>query len=208
MLKHHHGSLSKTNNIRQIIASFTHHSSHARTNFQLKPMKKSITAIVATATLISASLLASGCSSIVHNGQRNVFINSKPEGAQVTVTTAEGRAVTIQKTPCSILLAPKKGYFSGQSYKLKFDLAGYRTAELNLRPSLSGWYWGNLLFGGLIGMLIVDPLTGAMWNISPDKIDYPLSPEQHAITKNGEGIVVVLIADLTESERLNMVRIN
>ena len=27
---------------------------------------------------------------------------------------------------------------------------------------MNGWYIGNILFGGLIGFLIVDPLTGAM----------------------------------------------
>jgi hypothetical protein len=29
---------------------------------------------------------------------------------------------------------------------------------------MSGWYCGKLLFGGLIGMLAVDPATGAIWN--------------------------------------------
>jgi len=32
---------------------------------------------------------------------------------------------------------------------------------------MSGWYWGNILIGGLIGMLVVDPLTGAMYKL-PD----------------------------------------
>ncbi len=31
--------------------------------------------------------------------------------------------------------------------------------------SLSGWYIGNLLFGGIVGLLIVDPATGAMWKL-------------------------------------------
>ena len=31
---------------------------------------------------------------------------------------------------------------------------------------VSGWYaGGNLFFGGLIGYLIVDPMTGAMWTL-------------------------------------------
>lgn len=30
---------------------------------------------------------------------------------------------------------------------------------------MDGWYIGNLLFGGLIGMLIVDPATGAMYKL-------------------------------------------
>ncbi|MDR1896957.1 MAG: hypothetical protein LBR10_09235, partial [Prevotellaceae bacterium] len=30
---------------------------------------------------------------------------------------------------------------------------------------IDGWYFGNLLLGGWPGMLIIDPLTGAMWKI-------------------------------------------
>jgi hypothetical protein len=47
-----------------------------------------------------------------------------------------------------------------------------------LDSSVSGWYFGNLAFGGVIGMLIVDPLTGAMYNLTPDKIDQPLTGSQ------------------------------
>ena len=28
---------------------------------------------------------------------------------------------------------------------------------------MKGWYWATPIFGGLIGILIVDPATGAMW---------------------------------------------
>jgi hypothetical protein len=35
-----------------------------------------------------------------------------------------------------------------------------------LTAKINGWYFGNLLFGGIIvGMLIVDPATGAMWTL-------------------------------------------
>jgi len=37
---------------------------------------------------------------------------------------------------------------------------------------VSAWYVaGNFVFGGLIGWLIVDPLTGGMWTISPENVD-------------------------------------
>lgn len=35
---------------------------------------------------------------------------------------------------------------------------------------MNGWYIGNLLFGGIIGLLIVDPATGAMWTLIPRKL--------------------------------------
>jgi hypothetical protein len=33
------------------------------------------------------------------------------------------------------------------------------------------------VFGGLIGMIAVDPATGAMYNLMPNKIDQTLSPQ-------------------------------
>ena len=33
---------------------------------------------------------------------------------------------------------------------------------------LDAWYFGNILLGGVIGMLIVDPATGAMYKLSTD----------------------------------------
>jgi hypothetical protein len=37
---------------------------------------------------------------------------------------------------------------------------------------LDGWYIGNILLGGLIGMLIVDPISGAMFKIAETDLNY------------------------------------
>jgi hypothetical protein len=47
---------------------------------------------------------------------------------------------------------------------------------------LDGWYIGNIVFGGLIGMLIVDPATGAMWKIENEHISENLQPSQTNLT--------------------------
>ncbi len=57
-------------------------------------------------------------------------------------------------------------------------------------------------------MLAVDPATGAMWNISPEKIDRTLASGQAAMIKNKTGFVVVLESELTPAERVAMVRVN
>ena len=41
--------------------------------------------------------------------------------------------------------------------------------------SLNGWYWGNILVGGLIGMLIVDPISGAMYEIDNPSLTFNMS---------------------------------
>jgi hypothetical protein len=89
-----------------------------------------------------------------------------------------------------------------------FELPGYSQAEIKLDSSVSGWYFGNLLLGGLIGMLIVDPLTGAMYNLTPEKIEQPLTASQAQLIRSGQGVMVMLVSQTTQQERANMVRVN
>jgi hypothetical protein len=49
-------------------------------------------------------------------------------------------------------------------------LEGYQTFETNLTKKFNAWYIGNILFGGLIG-IIVDPITGAIYNLTPKEIN-------------------------------------
>ena len=52
---------------------------------------------------------------------------------------------------------------------MTFSKEGYEEQSQTLQSSMDGWYWGNFLFGGLIGMLAVDPATGAMYKLPPGK---------------------------------------
>jgi hypothetical protein len=161
--------------------------------------------------ILGASLFAGGCASIVNGGDREISIATQPPGATASVRKSGGTimdVVAVEKTPCTISLDPKKGYFSGQSYTLRLELPGYKPTEVELTAKMSGWYWGNLAFGGLIGMLAVDPATGAMWNITPDKIDRKLPSGQSALIQNKTGFVVVLESELMPAERQHMVRLN
>ncbi|GFE82957.1 hypothetical protein GCM10011487_49570 [Steroidobacter agaridevorans] len=161
--------------------------------------------------ILGASVFAGGCASIVHGGNREISIATQPPGATASVRKSGGDIadiVAVEKTPCTVSLDPKKSYFSGQSYTLRLEMPGYKVTEVELTPKMSGWYWGNLLVGGLIGMLAVDPATGAMWNITPDKIDRKLASGQAALIKNKTGFVVVLESELTPAERVAMVRVN
>jgi hypothetical protein len=161
--------------------------------------------------LLTVSIIggSTGCSSIVHGGKRTLNVNSTPAGATVTVVK-NGTTEIVQTgtTPITLSLDPRGGYFKGQGYTLKFELAGYKTTEVQIRPELSGWYFGNIVFGGLIGMIVVDPLTGSMWNLTPDKIEQTLTAEQAAMIKNQQGFVVVLASQITAAEKASMVKIN
>lgn len=125
--------------------------------------------------------LLTGCASIVNGGPGTVFIATEPAGATFTISRA-GSTITAMTgtTPSEATLAKKRGYFSGQEYILVVEKPGYQREEMRIKPTTSGWYYGNILFGGLIGLLAVDPATGAMWNLSPDNINLVLTPAEVA----------------------------
>lgn len=112
------------------------------------------------------ALLTTGCASIVSSKNYPVSINSDPQGATVVVTDKSGREVFRGQTPTRTMLAAGDGYFSSARYRFAFEKPGYGSATTMLSANLDGWYIGNILFGGIIGFLIVDPLTGCMWKLN------------------------------------------
>jgi hypothetical protein len=158
--------------------------------------------------VFAACVAAAGCATIVHSGPRSISVSSTPVGAKVSIYDRSNTLVQTNTTPFIAQLPTKFGYFKGQEYRLVFESPAHRTAEVALKSTVSGWYLGNLVFGGLIGMLIVDPLTGAMYNLTPEKIEQPLTPSQAAVIRSKEGFLVVLASQVTEHERAEMVRVN
>jgi len=161
--------------------------------------------LVATFAVCSA---ISGCATIVHGGPRAISVGSAPVGAKVSIYDRSNTLVMTNTTPFIAQLSTKYGYFKGQDYRLVFEMPGHPTAEVNLTSSVSGWYFANLVFGGVIGMLIVDPLTGAMFNLSPEKIDQTLTATQASVIRDRTGFLVVLASQITEQQRTQMVRVN
>jgi len=94
-----------------------------------------------------------------------VSINSQPSGSSVRVMKSNGDEVYAGDTPTTITLSAKRGYFKSETYTIEFSKEGFSQASYQLRSNINGWYWGNFAFGGLIGMIVVDPLTGAMFRL-------------------------------------------
>jgi hypothetical protein len=148
------------------------------------------TRIVIHTLIVVVVLVCTGCASIVDGRRKAVHLNSNPPGAQVTVFNKKGESIIVTNTPAIVRLKRNTGYFSGETYKLSFSAPGYYPSEVTVKANLNGWYFGNLVFGGLIGMVFVDPATGAMWTLAPKNIERNLvattanlSPEQLKIAE-------------------------
>ncbi|MBU2704781.1 hypothetical protein KCM76_02240 [Zooshikella marina] len=135
---------------------------------------------LAVASIISTTFI-SGCASIVSEDVYPVAINSTPTASKFVIRNEAGQTIHQGSTPETVTLNAGNGYFSGADYTITFSREGYNDLTVNLESSVDGWYWGNILFGGLIGMLIVDPATGAMYKL-PTEVNSDLSQNANQLS--------------------------
>jgi hypothetical protein len=158
-----------------------------------------------TVTALSAALLTSGCASIVGDSKYPVNVSSTPSGANFVIKNKAGVVVHSGSTPNSVTLPSGRGYFKGESYAITFKKEGFADTSATVESSMSGWYWGNLVFGGLIGMLVVDPLTGAMYKLPTDAAGNFGKPLTAGTPKD---LTLLEIDQLSPDARASLIRIN
>lgn len=149
-------------------------------------------------TLILLGILLTGCATIIKSPRQDIYIVSQPEKAKVVIYDSNNYMVWSGESPSNITLNKGKGYFKGASYKIEISKPGFQTMTLQLKPTTNGWYiGGNFLVGGLIGWLVVDPITGAMWVLNPKNLSVQLSKYDNQV----EGLKVVMLNEI-DSELL------
>jgi hypothetical protein len=136
--------------------------------------------------LIMAGVLCAGCASIVSDTTSAVNIQSLPPNASYEVHNHKGLMVQQGITPHTVTLKKKRGYFRPARYTVLVKKEGYADASFPIRTRISWWYAGNLVFGGLTGLLIVDPATGAMWHLDknpPQVTLHEWNPQEQPTTE-------------------------
>lgn len=103
-------------------------------------------------------LLLQSCATIVSGSRQTVKFNSIPAAATVFINEVE-----VGKTPV------EKDLKRNQEYQVLIKMDGYKTYKTTLSKKFNEWYIGNIVFGGLIG-LVVDPITGAMYKLTPNEL--------------------------------------
>lgn len=115
---------------------------------------------------LASIVFSTGCATIVSESSYPVIINSVPSGKTFVIKNRDGIQVGEGTTPYTIVLKAGAGYFQKEKYEIVFNDKKLGNKSFILEPTVDGWYLGgNLLFGGLIGYLVVDPLTGAMYKL-------------------------------------------
>jgi predicted small secreted protein len=131
--------------------------------------------------LVASAMSLSACASIMHGTSQDVGISSSPTGASVTVDNSMKA-----QTPFVAKLSRKDNHI------IRVAADGYAPADLTLTRSTSGWVWGNVVFGGIIG-LAVDAMTGGLYNLSPEQLTTTLAKQVGSLAPSKDGIYVVLV---------------
>jgi hypothetical protein len=146
--------------------------------------------------LILLSFLLIDCATIMNGTRQAVSISSNPPGATVIIN-----GIRSGKTPIFRRLPRKDDQF------IRLELEGFLPYEELLIKETSGWVWGNIIFGGLIG-LAIDMASGGMYKLNPDFVYGYLekSGASYMIDDNHIFVVVVLNPDPTWEKIGNMSR--
>lgn len=127
-----------------------------------------------SAILFFAVLLSPGCATIVSKTSYNVYIHTDPARATVSITDKKGKEIYNGISPATVRLKSGAGFFTKAEYRVKISSPGFTEKIVPVTFKINGWYFGNVLIGGLLGMLIIDPATGAMWKIKDPVVDETL----------------------------------
>ena len=130
-------------------------------------MKKITTLVLG---ILASVFFLTGCASVVSKSEWPVSFKSDPPGAEVVIKDISGNEINNGITPATFTLRSSSGFFSGANYYAEFKLNDYKVVKTRINSTVNGWYWGNILLCqfGLIGGLIVDPVTGAMYKLPPE----------------------------------------
>lgn len=112
---------------------------------------------------VSGALTLSGCASIISGRSSEVVVDNSGGPTCFSVYDRNHQLVQSGVTPQKIKLKTSEGPFRPAEYTVAF--AGHEGVQQQpLTPELNWWTAGNLVIGGIPG-IVIDAATGALWKL-------------------------------------------
>ncbi|PTU32135.1 hypothetical protein [Stenotrophobium rhamnosiphilum] len=121
------------------------------------------------------TLMTTGCATIFNGRTEAVQFRSTPDQADVVISNRAGEITHRVTTPATVTLNRSAGFFKPEIYTAVVTKPGFKPGIIAVPGKVNNWYFANLVIGGVIGMLIVDPATGAMFSFSPSTTEAKLT---------------------------------
>lgn len=148
------------------------------------------------ATRLLATILLTGCATIIHGPNQTIGVNSNPSSARVTV---DGQA--FGTTPAMVKLASKS------THVIKVELEGYLPFEATVTKKISGWVWGNIVIGGIPG-LAIDAVTGSLYRLTPEQLTAQLSRQSGMAQRPSRDELLIILVPQADPEWQRVGRLN
>lgn len=116
------------------------------------------------AVLVCPILLCS-CATIISGRTQKMPVITSPSDAVVICNGVE------QKSPCTLILDR-----SVPAYQITIKKEGYKDTTIELKRGVNGWVFGNILIGGIIG-IVIDVCDSSCYAFYPDNVTQNLVPE-------------------------------
>uniref|UniRef100_A0A6C0JSV3 PEGA domain-containing protein n=1 Tax=viral metagenome TaxID=1070528 RepID=A0A6C0JSV3_9ZZZZ len=143
------------------------------------------------------SMLLMGCATVMNQHvAESLTIRSDPSQANVIIEDETGVKIYEGTTPTFVHLVKKKGYFSGKKYSVRIRKEGYEDKLVIVDTTINKWYIGNIVIGGVIGFLVIDPITGAMWSLSTNDVNVTFDEPKRPLLLNPDDIIIVTLQDI------------
>lgn len=137
----------------------------------IRPWIKSGSGLWRTHVAVLAALLATGCASIVEGTTQTLTIATDPAGAECELSRGGEVIAVANPTPASVVVDK-----SQDDIAVACVLDDHLKSSGTLTSGFQGMTFGNLLFGGLIGIAI-DAGSGAMHEYEPT-LHIVMTPER------------------------------
>lgn len=119
--------------------------------------------------------MLSSCASLFTGSNQEITFKGVP-GTSI-IDTKKNKVITEVGSNGFAVASIRKG-LKGKQLTATKD--GYNPADFHLGTKVQGWFFGNLAFGGVLGMAI-DAATGKMMKYSPSMLDVTLNPLNNKI---------------------------
>jgi uncharacterized protein YceK len=129
-------------------------------------VRQSICVSLCAGALISFA----GCASVMSGRHAKEQFNCNAPNAHVVVKDKRGETVATAETPAVVELKRGDGFLRPAHYTATIEAPGYEPSEVAIQPRVNPWILGNIIFGGIPGA-VIDPATGAMWNLTPKEVN-------------------------------------
>ena len=148
-------------------------------------MIRSTRAVLLLAVLAMTIGIAA-CASIIHGSSQKLDIASEPIGATVSVDNE-----VVGVTPVVAKLRRR------DPHTIDVKLDGYQPFHIKTERHTDAWVWGNIVFGGLLG-LVIDLSNGAAYKLTPKDVAAQLA-RSNANAKVESGTLYVFLTREADS---------